>query len=309
MVRVWGGATEDSTLEPFRIVMFRTTALSLLVVLLAVDGATFAIPSWTGRAAATTRRRRRRRIGADSKMPRTPQQKFSPSFHRQPTVVGVDSRKPFAFWKLKSSTREHDTEAVQPTEKPNRWSSQMVQRAALPLWLVGVSAFMIVNYSRATSCWPAFLVDILPYRAWSLIHAVAAMLFSGTIITTTVLEWLVVDSPSKAAQQFWFAQHPSAVDTAETVLVLPGLTALLVSGVAQARLAYQLPLQLAPLHVKLPLHVLVAFGIWWVATDLSLRGADAANSKQVQIQRRWSNVVSCLFVLALYGIMVLKPGR
>jgi hypothetical protein len=132
------------------------------------------------------------------------------------------------------------------------------------------------------------------------------MLFAGTILTTTVLEWIVVRSGSAAVKQFWFEE---TVDQAETALVLPGLTASIVSGIAQCWLTYERCLKRAPLHVKLPLHILSTFGLWWLWTDLRLRGARAATDDGAQIKRRWSNVVSCLFLLVLYGVMVLKPGH
>jgi hypothetical protein len=131
------------------------------------------------------------------------------------------------------------------------------------------------------------------------------MQFAGTILTTTVLEWIVVTSGSADVKQFWFEE---TVDRAETLLVLPGLTGLIVSGVPQSWLTYERNLQQAPLHVQLPLQLLAAFGLWWLLTDLRLRGTHAAVDDKVQIKRRWSNIVSCLFLIMIYGIMVLKPG-
>lgn len=65
----------------------------------------------------------------------------------------------------------------------------------------------------------------------------------------------------------------------------------------------------------------VAF--WWAVTDLTTQGKalsevnewviastddNTVEMPKVVSQRRLSNIVSCLFVVALYGIMILKPG-
>jgi hypothetical protein len=107
------------------------------------------------------------------------------------------------------------------------------------------------------------------------------------------------------------------VPRVEGRVVLPALTGSIVSGVAQAFERYG-SLGDAPLHVKSIIHLLVAFGMWWGWTDRTTQGPalEAATSQQVTdsklpsvlLWRRFSNLVSCLFIIVLYGIMVLKPG-
>mmetsp|Transcript_30316 Transcript_30316/g.85676 ORF Transcript_30316/g.85676 Transcript_30316/m.85676 type:complete len:232 (-) Transcript_30316:50-745(-) len=193
-------------------------------------------------------------------------------------------------------TREQQQDQGQPQAPPD-----LVESLLLPVWCVSVGAFLMYNYYWASSPWPAFLTAI-DVRTWALVHAVSGTLFAGGIFTTAFVEWLVFRSHSTAVQAFWF----QTASKAEVAIVLPGLTGSLVSGVAQAWLMYQRPVQFAPLHVRLPIHILVAFGLWWLVTDVATRSA--AEDKAKQGWRQGSNLVSCLFLVAIYGIMVLKPG-
>lgn len=179
--------------------------------------------------------------------------------------------------------------------------ARVLRALALHGWAIAVGAFLVINYFWGTSAWPGFLMSV-DVRMWALVHAVSGMLFAGGILVTSVLEFLVVRSGSDDVQQFWF----SAATKAEWLVVLPGLTGSMVSGIAQAWQMYQCPIKFAPLHVKLPIHVMALFAVWWMLTDVATR--DAAKDKKKQGKRLISNLVSCLFVFALYGIMVLKPG-
>jgi hypothetical protein len=188
-------------------------------------------------------------------------------------------------------------------------------------WIGAVSAFVVMNTGE--QAWPSALLDI-PYRVYRLIHIVSGMLFSGSIVTTTVLEWTVVDevqlqkNNSQSIAEFWFEQ-PSAV---ERSLVLPALGGLLVSGVGQCFLSYGGGIDYAPFHVKTALLSLALFGIWWAWTDRTTQGPALQAAKElhqpnegeivsslpaVWFERRFSNIVSCLFLMIIYGIMVLKP--
>jgi hypothetical protein len=176
-------------------------------------------------------------------------------------------------------------------------------------WVHVVTIFIIVNYRQQT-CWPAFLVRI-PFQTLSLLHAISAMLFAGSIMTTTLLEWIVVTSRDRAVNIFWFDQAPRV----EKWVVLPALSVSIVSGVAQAFFNYG-SLKLAPRHIKTSLHLLLLFGIWWGVTDrktqgkaqIAVSGVWGKGIPRVLRQRRVANIISCLFLLALYVIMVLKPG-
>lgn len=188
-------------------------------------------------------------------------------------------------------------------EQSSNSISPPVRAVFVAAWIAALSAFLFLNYSGSTS-WPEQLTDV-PLRVWSLLHALNGLLFAGTILTTTVLEGIIVQRADDPVKQFWFE---NTVDRAETVMVLPGLTGLIVSGTAQMWMSYEVPLAQAPQHIQLPLQILAAFALWWWFTDLRWRGAEAATDEAVQRKRLWSNVVSCLFLFVIGGVMVLKPG-
>ena len=114
------------------------------------------------------------------------------------------------------------------------------------------------------------------------------------------------------------------VPVMDAALVVPGLALALVSGVSVAT-AYYGGLGISPPHIVWAFRVLVAFAIWWAVTDVATQGPAAQavqqwkteiidNDNQQQslpsilYRRRISNIGSCLFVVALYAIMALKPG-
>ncbi len=195
--------------------------------------------------------------------------------------------------------------ALEEVSKPKKKRSILVT-----LWIHLISVFILANY-RLEHCWPAALASVSVSQL-SFVHVVSAMLFSGSIITTTVLEWLVVAGRNAAVQQFWFDKVPQV----EQFLVIPALTGSMVSGVAQAY-AYYGSLRSAPRHVKSSMHVLTLFGLWWGITDRTTQGIAyeaafqppgvALDIPAVFQQRRISNIVSCLLLVVLYGIMILKP--
>ncbi len=183
-------------------------------------------------------------------------------------------------------------------------SASKTEKRILLVWFHAVVGFVIWNYYTSSTLWPSFFLSV-PLRVWNLLHALSAMLFAGGIVTTTVLEWKLPSVGSDAEQTIllkWLWQ-------VESKLVLPAVSMSLVSGVVQAHVNYA-SLRAAPPHVKGALHVMALFAIWWAWTDrrsqASLREGGYDETKVTQ--RRVSNLVSCGFLVALYSMMILKPG-
>ena len=187
-------------------------------------------------------------------------------------------------------------------------------------WAVAVGGFLIRNY-KTNRPWPRILTTG-SRRGWNFVHAVSSTVFAGSILLTTVLEWFVVQSKSVAVWKFWFLSTVSLLDIA---IVVPALTGAIVSGVAQSVQEYGKIVE-APKYVKAVLHTLATFGLWWIFTDrptqykarmaiVNVTGISAtatlpwSTTPHIFLWRRASNVISCVFVLALYGLMVFKPGR
>lgn len=193
---------------------------------------------------------------------------------------------------------------------------------SLSLWLISISTFIIANTSRP---WPTSLFESLSYSQWLFVHAISSMLFGGTIILSALFEYLVVKSSDKSVMKFWFLDVPQKLDVN---VVLPALAGVIVSGVAQANIRYG-GLATAPKHVVGSIHLLVTFGLWWAITDVTTQRKTSEMIRQhnidqddkndvvhkidekelhnILIMRLASNVVSCLLVVALYALMVLKP--
>ena len=144
------------------------------------------------------------------------------------------------------------------------------------------------------------------------------MAFAGGVVTTTLLEWNLPSVMEKNNNN----NHRGGTELLrwlfqiESLLVLPGVTFSFISGVVQSHQSYG-SLRYAPRHVKSALHVMLLFGAWWVFADRRsqkdlLQGDESGDAllfdKDKVIKRRFSNVVSCLFLVVLYGIMILKPG-
>jgi len=198
---------------------------------------------------------------------------------------------------------------------PPENSKKKTGKRIMLVWVHAVTIFMIVNYARKT-IWPAILLDI-PLKVWNLIHALSGMAFAGGIVTTTLLEWQL---PSIAHAEMKSNNNNTSESSSilllkwlwqvESRLVLPAVTGSLISGVAQAFHMYP-SLKLAPRHVKSAMHMMLLFGMWWAWTDRRSQAAllqkDGFDESKV-VQRRFANLVSCAFLVALYGIMILKPG-
>ena len=195
--------------------------------------------------------------------------------------------------------------------------SSNAELAALGLWFSALSAFIFIN--NFIGPWPEAMDDV-PERTWFLGHMLGGMLFGGGVILTAALEWLVVNSKNPSVFRFYFDKVPLL----DAAIVLPGLTLSMVSGTGLAIERYG-GLGVAPPYIPLVFYTLVAFAAWWGFTDLTTQGralvavnewaatADIDDDgkrkdvpKIVEL-RKISNVVSCLFVVALYGVMVLKP--
>jgi uncharacterized membrane protein len=188
---------------------------------------------------------------------------------------------------------------------------------SLSLWLFSISTFIIANTSRP---WPTSLLESFSCSQWSFVHAISSMIFGGTIILSALVEYLVVKSGDATVMKFWFLDVPQKLDVS---VVLPALAGVIVSGVAQANIRYG-GLTTSPKHVVGAIHVLVTFGLWWAITDVTTQrktsemirrqnsdqDEDKIDEKELHrilTMRLASNVVSCLLVVALYAIMVLKP--
>lgn len=209
--------------------------------------------------------------------------------------------------------------SIPPSESEEAGSMRrkFIERISICGWLMAISSFIVANYFGGP--WPSSLLHV-PRRAWILIHAFSGMIFSGGIIISSLVEWLVVQSRVPSVVSFWF-ETVSGIDRA---VVLPALSGSIVSGVAQSAIDYGVNLRFAPRHVKSTIHTLSLFAIWWAATDLTTQKATrrsvpswyeenknevkAANVPALLQFRRQSNVVSCIFVAVLYILMALKPG-
>ena len=190
--------------------------------------------------------------------------------------------------------------------------SKVVELVGLGIWMVGLSGFIFAN--NWIGPWPAFMKDI-PERVFFTGHMLGGMLFGGGIIMTTALEWLVTKNKNPTVLMFYFDKVPLL----DMALVLPGLTLAMFSGTGLTITRYG-GLGIAPAHIPVVFYILTAFAAWWGATDLATQGKAmraidewvATNGKgeipQIVQDRFWSNIVSCVFVVALYSAMVLKPG-
>lgn len=201
-------------------------------------------------------------------------------------------------------------------ESEGLFGEQTGELIALSIWLVGLSGFILEN--NFVGPWPLFMKTI-PERTFFLSHMIGGMLFGGGIILTTCIERLVAKSNNAPVLQFWFTKVP----TLDGLIVVPALTVSMISGTGLAIVRYG-GLNIAPPHVDAIFWALLAFMTWWGVTDLSTQGTslEAVNdmyekyengdkdvdTPEVVVNRHFSNVISCFFVLILYSIMVLKPG-
>ena len=217
-----------------------------------------------------------------------------------------------------NETNEFSAPSVElvPHEQEN-WEqdSKMVELALLAVWMGSLSGFIFANNWMGP--WPFFMTEV-PERIWFTFHMLGGMLFGGGVILTTALEWLVTKNKNEAVLQFYFDKVPLL----DAAIVLPGLTMAMISGTGLCIERYG-SLGTAPPHIPTVFYTLTAFAAWWAATDLATQGkalsainewaATSALKEEKEVPeivelRFISNIVSCMFVVALYGIMVLKPG-
>lgn len=194
--------------------------------------------------------------------------------------------------------------------------SKKVELIVLGIWGIAISAFILIN--NFTGPWPLFMKSV-PERVFFLSHMVGGMLFGGGIILTTLIERAVAKSNNPSVLQFWFDKVPEL----DGLIVVPALTVSMVSGTGLSIVRYG-GLNVAPPHVGAIFWTLIAFMSWWAATDLttqstalkavnsmyeqSQNGVEGLETPKVVMDRHFSNVVSCFFILLLYSFMVLKPG-
>jgi hypothetical protein len=214
---------------------------------------------------------------------------------------------------------ETATEIVAKNESSEgNWieESQKVELILLSIWLISLSAFILINNFYGP--WPLVLKTV-PERVFFLSHMIGGMLFGGGIILTTCIERLVAKSNNPAILQFWFDKVPEL----DGLIVVPALTISMVSGTGLSIVRYG-GLNIAPPHVGAIFWTLIAFMTWWAATDLTTQGTaleavesmyarsqngeEGLETPKVVVDRHFSNVVSCFFVVTLYSMMVLKPG-
>jgi len=187
--------------------------------------------------------------------------------------------------------------------------SNLPELIGLGIWMASLSAFLLIN--NFVGPFPANILSV-PEKTWPVMHGVAGMLFGGGIILTTCIEWLVTESKNSNVLQFWFGKVPAL----DSLIVLPALTAAIVSGTALSIDHYD-SLGQAPFHVVAAISTLAAAAGWWAITDLTTQSratkaveewTDNQDVPGILQFRKFSNVVSCGFVAALYAIMIIKPG-
>jgi hypothetical protein len=204
--------------------------------------------------------------------------------------------------------------------KEEKWESvsKTVEAVALVAWLAAISAFILVN--NFIGPWPEAMTHV-PERVFFLLHMLGGMLFGGGVLLTAAIEWLVVGNKNDTVLQFWFDKVPLL----DGVIVLPALTVSMISGTGLSIRRYG-GLGQAPEHIQAVFYALLAFCAWWAFTDLTTQGkaliavnewtsegekakADEPNDVPNVVELRTiSNVVSSLFVIVLYAMMVMKPG-
>eukprot|EP00536_Pseudo-nitzschia_multiseries_P017559 jgi/Psemu1/225534/e_gw1.1625.14.1 len=189
------------------------------------------------------------------------------------------------------------------------------------VWTLSVTTFVLVN--RFIRPWPNF--GVIPYNVWLLGHQLGSMVFGGGVVLTTSIEWLVVTSKNAEVLRFWFRKVPWL----NGAIVLPGLTLSIVSGTALTAIRYG-RLSNAPPHVIYTFWTLLVFAAWFALTDLPTqskaleavlsqqphehqhqhehREPDNSEVPHAVTERMLSNAVSCLLVVVLYAIMILKLG-
>ena len=222
----------------------------------------------------------------------------------------------------------------------------VAELVGIGVWLAALSSFILLN--EFVGPWPQELMKAVPGNVWLVLpylggtygngyltfavipfsfnvflpYAATGMLFAGGIIMTTCIEWMVASNKDSSALKFWFGKVP----VLDAAIVLPGLTMTMIAGTGVSIDHYG-GLGKTPGHITNVFWTLVAFATWGALTDLTTQGKaaeaieewaeanDASNDSDsakeipgIVLFRRISNVVSCMLIVALYGIMTLKPG-
>jgi len=209
-----------------------------------------------------------------------------------------------------SMMNDEDTQVEESWED----DSKLVEAVLLVAWALSISAFILVN--NFVGPWPDHMAQV-PERVWFVLHMLGGMLFGGGVILTTAIEWLVAHNRNSPVLQFWFDKVPLL----DAAIVLPALTIAMISGTGLAIEHYG-GLGVAPPHIATVFYTLVAFATWWGLTDLTTQGKALTDVNEWAIRtseeakldippvvehRKISNVVSCLFIVALYCEMTFKP--
>lgn len=237
--------------------------------------------------------------------------------HQQQQSI-VPSPTQLHFWTQKEEEILATSVEIVDESSEGDWvdESKKVELIVLGIWGIAISAFILIN--NFTGPWPLFMKSV-PERVFFLSHMVGGMLFGGGIILTTLIERAVAKSNNPSVLQFWFDKVPEL----DGLIVVPALTVSMVSGTGLSIVRYG-GLNVAPPHVGAIFWTLIAFMSWWAATDLttqstalkavnsmyeqSQNGVEGLETPKVVMDRHFSNVVSCFFILLLYSFMVLKPG-
>lgn len=207
------------------------------------------------------------------------------------------------------------------------------------IWIAFISAFIVLSMLYP-QMGPVWLSKIWTPPIITLIHHISNMIFSGSIMTASILEWIIMDNYNNLPHvcQFWFMQVPSI----EQVVVLPALALSIVTGICKSFIKYG-SIKNSPIHIQYTLFIMTLFGVWWGITDKTTQGPartiitkivttitskhndtnhhhnavsnDSSSSTKepscyplVFRIRKLSNTISCMFLFTLYGIMTLKPG-
>jgi len=261
---------------------------------------------------------------------------FAPRSTTNHNIANINKRPVESLIKPSSSTqlnlqffKKEEKTALEPTAATNtnlgEYSAQdfglsdekKLELVLLAIWGVSLSAFILINNSIGP--WPLFMKQV-PERVFFLFHMYGGMLFAGGIILTTCIEREVAKSNDPQVLKFWFDKVPAL----DGLIVVPALTVSMISGTGLSIVRYG-GLNIAPPHVDAIFWTLIAFLAWWATTDLTTQGAalksaerareefeagltDEFVTPKIVMDRHFSNVVSCFFVLLLYSMMVLKPG-
>lgn len=138
--------------------------------------------------------------------------------------------------------------------------SKKVEIILLTVWMISISAFILINDSYGP--WPAVMKTV-PERVYFLTHMVGGMLFGGGIILTTCIERLVAKSANAPVLQFWFDKVPLL----DGLIVVPALTASMISGTGLTIVRYG-GLNIAPPHVDAIFWTLIAFMAWYANLEI-----------------------------------------